>query len=90
MSEDILVVRIEMLGNQSGKREEVFLCVCYMTVVEQNAPVENKKKYDILQKFVSIHETDRIIIMSDINGHIGIHGVRRNGNGELLRGFVRR
>ena len=87
MSEDILVVRVEMLGGQRGKREEVFVCVCYMTVEGQNAPVENKRKYDILQKFVSENETERIIIMGDMNGHIGILGERTNGNGELLRGF---
>ena len=87
MSEDILVVRVEMLGGESGRREELFVCVCYMTVEGQNAQFENKKKYDILQKFVSEHGTERIIVMGDMNGHIGILGERINENGELLRGF---
>ena len=74
MSEDILIVRVEFPGGSGEKRDELFMCVCYMTVEGQNASVENKRKYVILQKFVSEHEKKRIMIMGDMNGHIGILG----------------
>ena len=61
-----------------------------MTVEGQNAPVENKKKYENLQKFISEHEGKRIVIMGDMKGHTGILGKRMNGYGEMLIEFVKR
>ena len=87
MSEDILAVRVEFSGKLDGRKERLYVCICYMTVEGQNAPIENRRKYEIVQKFVEEHRKEKIIIMGDMNGHIGILGEQMNANGELLRKF---
>ena len=51
MREDIMIVRLEYVYN--GKREYLYVCICYMTVEDTFAQVENRSKYDILKRFVS-------------------------------------
>ena len=84
MSEDVLAVKLEFnCGN--CKKEVLYLCVCYMTVEGDKGKLENPKKYELLQKFMLDHQNEKIMILGDMNGHIGILGERMNKNGELMR-----
>ena len=83
MSEDIMIVRLEY--EDHCKREYLYVCVCYMTVEGAGAQVENRSKYDILKRFVSQHENEKILVVGDMNGHIGLLGEGENANGKLLR-----
>ena len=47
--------------------------------------MESRTKYDILNRFVSQHENEKILVMGDMNGHIGLLGERENANEKLLR-----
>ena len=87
MSEDILAVRLERRSDNGNKCESMHICVCYMTVEGPNARDENRRKYEILKNFVNEYGNEEIIIMGDMNGHIGVLGERMNGNRELLREF---
>ena len=82
MSEDVLAVRLEHVGRV---RECMYLCVCYMTWEGSEARLETGRKYEIVKRFVSEHEDKRIIIVGDMNGHIGLLGEGVNENGRLLR-----
>ena len=84
MSEDLLAVRLEFEG-KNHKRETIYVCVCYMTVESEIGRVENRRKYALLQKFVEDYRNQKVLIMGDMNGHIGILGEEENRNGELLR-----
>ena len=84
MSEDILAMKLECLGNKS-KKEAVFVCVCYVTVEGVLGKEENQKKYELLRNFMDKYGHERIIIMGDMNAHIGVLGESQNNNGDLLR-----
>ena len=58
-----------------------------MTVKRPIVHDKNRRKYEILMNFVNEYGNEEIIIMGDMNGHIGVLGERVNGNGELLREF---
>ena len=87
VSEDILAVRLECKSNP-GKTEQMIVIVVYMTVEGERATRENRNKYEILRKIVRDCAQEKIIIMGDMNGHIGLLGERINQNGELLDEFV--
>ena len=83
MSEDLMAIKLEYNGEK--ERESLYVCVCYMTVEGQEGKVENKKKYEILKQFVREHKNERVLVVGDMNGHIGLLGERMNFNGALLR-----
>ena len=84
LSEDIMAVKLEY-GELVGQRECLYVCVCYMTIEGQGAQAENKRKYECVKNFVSAHEDEKVLVIGDMNGHIGLLGERINGNGRLLR-----
>ena len=85
MSEDILVVKLEYKASMCDKKASLYVCLCYMTVEGAEGAVENKKKYDIVQGFVDEHKEEKVLVMGDMNGHIGLLGEEQNVNGKLLR-----
>ena len=86
MSEDILAAKLEYKG---GKEKESFLVVvCYMSVEGTGARAENERKYIIVQRIVEQSKGETMIMMGDMNGHIGILGEEVNGNSQLLRDFA--
>ena len=56
-----------------------------MTVEGQEGRVENRRKYEILKRFVRQHRNERVLVVGDMNGHIGLLGERINANGSMLR-----
>ena len=47
--------------------------------------MENKIKYAIVIDFMRLHVNDKVIVVGDMNAHIGILGERMNVNGAMLR-----
>jgi hypothetical protein len=87
VSEDIIGVRVEF--SRRGKRKEkLFIFVCYMTTEGGNARNENNGKYNILKREIEKISEERVIVMGDMNGHIGMLGEEVNGNGERLLSFA--
>ena len=84
MSEDLLVVKLECVDNMEQKIT-LYVCVCYMSVEGAVGREENQRKYEILKKFVDEHRNEKIIVVGDMNGHVGILGEEVNRNGMLLR-----
>ena len=87
MSEDILAVRVECAGEQ-GKNERFVVVVVYMTVMGERAVRENNRKYSILKKFVREYSGEKVMIMGDMNAHLGMLGEQMNQNGEMLAEFI--
>ena len=84
--EDIAVFKSHGLKGK-GKEGDFILIVCYMTVEGPNA-IENNAKYKILQDLVRNFQSERVIVVGDMNGHTGILGERSNGNGNRLLDFA--
>ncbi|KAG0720262.1 hypothetical protein GWK47_048876 [Chionoecetes opilio] len=86
MGEDIMVVRLEYKVRKG--RERILVIVCYMTVEGTGARAENERKYRIVQRVVEQNRSENVIVMGDMNGHIGVLGEEVNGNGQLLLDFA--
>ena len=84
--EDILCVRIEY--NVKNIKETVIVCVCYMTTEGTDAARDNRLKYSGLMRICRRYENERVIVMGDMNGHIGLLGENVNNNGRLLLDFA--
>ena len=67
------------------KKDSIYVCMCYMTVEGQEGRVENRRKYEILKRFVRQHRNERVLVVSDINEHIGLLGERINAKESMLR-----
>ncbi|KAF2345520.1 Endonuclease/exonuclease/phosphatase [Trinorchestia longiramus] len=65
----------------------IILVVCYMTTMEPLAQEENVKKYAILERVVQEFSRFPVIVMGDMNGHVGILGEKVNENGCKLIDF---
>ena len=87
MSEDIMAVRVEYT-EVSGIRECVVVVLCYMTTQGVRAARENEIKYEIVKRIVRENINGRVIVMGDMNGHIGLLDEPVNENGEKLNEFV--
>ncbi|KAF2347320.1 Endonuclease/exonuclease/phosphatase [Trinorchestia longiramus] len=61
----------------------IILVVCYMTTIKE----ENVKKYTILEKVVQEFSRFPVIVMGDMNGHVGILGEKVNENSHKLIDF---
>ena len=59
-----------------------------MTVEGEHARLENEIKYNSLKKLVEKFGSEEVLIMGDMNGHIGILNERVNANGERLLKFA--
>lgn len=52
---------------------------------EQEEKVENIRKYEILKRFIRQRANERVLAVSDMNGHIRLLGKRINTNEAMLR-----
>lgn len=86
MSEDMMAAYLNYKAR--GKTERIFLIVCYMTVQGPDARRDNERKYDLVRRLVNDHRREQVIIMGDMNGHIGILGEEVNANGQMLIDFT--
>ncbi|KAG0717650.1 hypothetical protein GWK47_054015 [Chionoecetes opilio] len=59
-----------------------------MTVEGTGARAENERKYRSVQGVVEQNRSENVIVMGDMNGHIGVLGEEVNGNGQLLLDFA--
>ena len=50
---------------------------------------ENKRKYKEIKKIINIHKNKEILIMGDMNGHIGKLGEKIDKNGDSLINFAK-
>ncbi|KAF2345171.1 Endonuclease/exonuclease/phosphatase [Trinorchestia longiramus] len=82
-SEDILVMRCEKV--QTNKC--IILVMCYKTSMGPLAQEENVKKYTILERVVQEFCRFPMILMGDMNGHVGILGEKVNENGRKMIDF---
>ena len=85
MSEDIMSVRVEW--REKNQKHSVVLVVCYMTV-EGPMAGENDRKYELISELTSRFAQEGIIIMGDMNGHVGVLDEDVNGNGQRLLDFA--
>ena len=86
MSEDIMAVNLEY--KEKGKSGRMLLIVCYMTVEGRDARQDNERKYSIIERMIRGRMREEIIVMGDMNGHIGILGEDVNVNGQMLLEFT--
>ena len=86
MSEDVMAVRLEYRAH--GQKERLIVIVCYMTVNGTGAKAENEKKYGVIQRLVEKFKDERLIVMGDMNGHVGVLGENVNVNGQMLLDFA--
>jgi hypothetical protein len=86
-SEDIIGVRCEFKSGKN-KIKKLYMFVCYMTTEGGNARNENNRKYNILKREIEKIKDEQVIVMGDMNGHIGMLGEEVNANGERLLGFA--
>ena len=68
MDEDIMIVKLEI----ESKKKCLIVIVCYMTVEGEHAREENETKYNSLKKWVEKFGNEEVLIMGDMNGHVGI------------------
>ena len=86
-SEDVLAVRVEC-RNESGRAERIVVVVVYMTVEGDRAVTENGRKYSVLKKIARDYTGEKMIVMGDMNAHVGMLGEQMNRNGMMLDEFV--
>ncbi|KAG0725926.1 hypothetical protein GWK47_037610 [Chionoecetes opilio] len=79
--------RVECLG-QHDKRKKFIAIVVYLTVEGHRAGRENRMKYNILKKIFRDHAGECVMVMGDMNAHLGMLGERINQNGEMLAEFI--
>lgn len=70
IGEDMLAVRVECMGER-GRSERVIMVMVYMTVEDERAVKENSEKYGLL-KISREYSGEKVIIMGDMNAHIGV------------------
>lgn len=85
VSEDVLAGRVECM-NSKGKPERLIVTFVYTTVDSERAMREKRGKYDVLRKVVRV--CHKVIVVGDMNGHVGVLGERMHRNGELVDEFV--
>ncbi|KAF2344831.1 Endonuclease/exonuclease/phosphatase [Trinorchestia longiramus] len=68
----------------------LILIVCYMTTTGPLVPEENVKKYTILERVVQKFSRFPVIVMGDMNGHVGILEGKVKENGHKLIDFCER
>ena len=86
MSEDILAMRMEY--NAGKKRISQIMVVCYMTTAGPDDDYCTRGKYEIVKKVLRENKHERILIVEDMNEHIGLLGEEPNEIGQLLIDFT--
>ena len=83
-SEDVFITKIKR-PNESA----LIIITCYMTVEGNNeGHRENTSKYQYLNEICTQYRCEKILIIGDMNGHIGILNENINRNGEKLLQFT--
>ncbi|XP_045111428.1 uncharacterized protein LOC123504733 [Portunus trituberculatus] len=59
-----------------------------MTVEGDRAVRENSRKYSVLKKIARDYAGERVIVMGDMNAHVGMLGEQMSRNGEMLDELV--
>ena len=84
--EDMLVWSVT---NKKLKIKQFIIICVYMTTGNKNEIIqENRRKYNIIKTVIKENKEKSILIMGDMNAHIGILGEKINKNGELLLAFT--
>ena len=66
-----------------------YMCSLYMITGNRNEIIqENRRKYNIIKSVIKENREKSILIMGDMNGHIGILGEKIDKNEELLLAFT--
>ena len=83
-NEDILGIQLTL-----ENEEKHIIIICYMNI-EGNLEnlQENVEKYINLNNLYNKYQNEKVMIMGDFNGHIGILNERISRNGELLINFA--
>ena len=84
--EDILAVLIEYKNGK--KSDRLLIIICYMTVEGPEAKDDNSKKFNCVKNVMDRYTKEKIVIMGDMNAHIGILGEKINNNGKRLLEFT--
>ena len=87
MSKDIFAVKIEYAITMN-EITQMTMFVCYMPVEGVQSERENGERYACINKVLDEFNHEMIVVMGDMNGHVGILGESGNKNGELLNEFV--
>ena len=96
--------QIEVLDTQSGEKEaedvmgvsltkndhKIVIIICYMSTERNENYRENVVKYRAVRSLVEANVDEEIIIMGDMNGHVGIMDEPLNRNGEMCLEFCER
>ena len=84
--EDMLVWSVT---NKKLKIKQFIIICVYMTTGNTNEIIqENRRKYNVIKTVIKENKEKSILIMGDMNAHIGILGEKINKNGELLLAFT--
>ena len=84
--EDIKTYR---LIHKKEKQEHIILIVCYITTGKTREIIEeNKTKYKCIKRQLEKYKKEKILVMGDMNAHIGILGEKIDKNGQLLLDLV--
>ena len=84
--EDMLVWTVT---NKKLKIKQFIIICVYMTTGNKNEIIqENRRKYNIIKTVIKENREKSILIMGDMNSHIGILEEKINKNGELLLAFT--
>ena len=81
--EDVLALLIEY-----NKFDKYLIIVSYMTVEGPEAKDDNTKKFNCIKNIIERYPKQKIILMGDMNAHIGILGEKINNNGKRLLDFA--
>ena len=85
-NEDILACFIK---NEHLNVQGILLICVYMTTGRTDIVIqENKRKYKEIEKIIKKHKDKEILIMGDMNAHIGILGEKIDKNGESMLAFT--
>ena len=88
-TEDHEDIQVYLMGNKKLNIKQFIIICVYMTTGNIKEIVqENNRKYNIIKKVIRENKEKEILIMGDMNGHVGILGEKIDKNGELLLSFA--
>ena len=88
-SEDQEGILVRAVTNKKLKIKQYIIICVYMTTGNENEIMqENRRKYNIIKSVIKENREKSILIMGDMNAHIGILGEKIDKNGELLLAFT--
>ena len=88
-SEDQEDMLIWSVTNKKLKIKQFIIICVHMTTGNTNEIIqENRRKYNVIKTVIKENKEKSILIMGDMNAHIGILGEKINKNGELLLAFT--